>query len=76
MIIVLLKILGLQQLHQKVLSFVKLLRHLICFLMDQVEHFFHSRSKRMAVSVAFLFLTIAISLMTFICSGVTIMVSL
>ncbi len=30
-----------------------------------IERFFHSRSKRLAVSVAFVFLTVAISMMTF-----------
>ena len=35
------------------------------FLFSLCERFFHSRSKRMAVSVAFLFATIALSLMKF-----------
>ncbi len=37
----------------------------IGFLFSFCERFFHSRSKRLAVSVAFLFVTIAISLMKF-----------
>ena len=38
---------------------------IVGFLFSFCERFFHSRSKRMAVSVAFLFVTIAISLMKF-----------
>lgn len=40
------------------------------FLFTFVERFFHSRSKRLAVSVAFVFLTVAISMMTFEVGGV------
>lgn len=35
-----------------------------------VERFFHSRSKRLAVSVAFVFLTVAISMLSFTVGGV------
>lgn len=35
------------------------------FLFTFIERFFHSRSKRLAVSVAFVFLTVAISMMKF-----------
>ena len=34
-------------------------------LMDQVEHFFHSRSKRMSLSVAFVLLTVGLSQLEF-----------
>lgn len=39
-------------------------------LMDQVEHFFHSRSKRMAISVAFVLLTVGLSMLKFEIGGV------
>ncbi len=39
-------------------------------LFSFVERFFHSRSKRLSVSVAFVFLTVAISLMKFEAGGV------
>ncbi len=42
---------------------------LIGLLFSWCERFFHSRSKRLAVSVAFLFVTIAISLMKFTIAG-------
>ncbi len=35
------------------------------FLLDRVEQFFHSRSKRMAISVAFVLLTVGISMLKF-----------
>jgi len=34
-------------------------------LLDQVEHFFHSRSKRMTISVAFVLLTVGLSMLKF-----------
>ena len=38
---------------------------LMGLVMDQVERFFHSRSKRMALSVAFVLLTVGISMLKF-----------
>ena len=38
---------------------------LMGFLMDQVEHFFHSRSKRLTISVAFVLLTVGLSSLKF-----------
>ena len=38
---------------------------LIGVLLDQVEHLFHSRSKRMTLSVAFVLLAVALSMLTF-----------
>ena len=38
---------------------------LIGVLMDQVEHLFHSRSKRMTLSVAFVLLAVALSMLSF-----------
>lgn len=43
---------------------------LIGVLFSFVERFFHSRSKRLSVSVAFVFMTVAISLMKFEVGGV------
>ena len=40
------------------------------FLFSFMERFFHSRSKRLAVSVAFVFLTVGISMMTFTVGGI------
>lgn len=45
-------------------------------LLDQVERFFHSRSKRMAISVAFVFLTVGLSMLKFNIGGVHIGFSL
>ncbi len=42
------------------------------FLFNIFERFFHSRSKRLSVSVAFVFLTVAISMMKFEIAGVNI----
>ena len=39
-------------------------------LLDQVEHLFHSRSKRMAISVAFVLLTVGLSMVTFTVGGI------
>ena len=40
------------------------------FLFTYCERFFHSRSKRLAMSVAFVFLTVALSMLTFNIGGV------
>ena len=40
------------------------------FLLDFVEQFFHSRSKRMAISVAFVLLTVGLSTMKFEIAGI------
>ena len=40
------------------------------FLFNFCERFFHSRSKRLSVSIAFVFLTIALSMLTFEVGGV------
>ncbi len=45
-------------------------------LLDRVERFFHSRSKRMAISVAFVFLTVGLSMLKFNIGGVHIGFSL
>ena len=45
---------------------------LMGFLFTFIERFFHSRSKRLAVSVAFVFLTVAISMMKFEVFGINI----
>lgn len=45
-------------------------------LLDRVERFFHSRSKRMAISVAFVFLTVGLSMLKFEVAGVHIGFSL
>ena len=42
-----------------------LLGALMGFLYSFIERFFHSRSKRLSISIAFLFLTIALSMMQF-----------
>lgn len=39
-------------------------------LLDRVERFFHSRSKRMAISVAFVLLTVGISMLKFEVAGI------
>ena len=39
-------------------------------LLDQVEHLFHSRSKRMTISVAFVLLTVGFSMLKFTVGGV------
>ena len=39
-------------------------------LLDQVERFFHSRSKRMSISVAFVLLTVGLSMLEFQVAGV------
>ena len=39
-------------------------------LLDQVEHLFHSRSKRMTISVAFVLLTVGLSMMKFTAFGI------
>ena len=39
-------------------------------LLDQVEHLFHSRSKRMTISVAFVLLTVGLSMMKFTIGGI------
>ena len=39
-------------------------------LLDRVEHLFHSRSKRMTISVAFVMLTVGLSLMKFTVFGI------
>ena len=39
-------------------------------LLDQVEHLFHSRSKRMTLSVAFVLLTVGLSMMKFTVGGI------
>lgn len=39
-------------------------------LLDRIERFFHSRSKRMAISVAFVLLTVGISMISFEIGGV------
>ena len=38
---------------------------LMGILLDRVEHLFHSRSKRMTISVAFVLLTVGLSMMKF-----------
>ena len=43
---------------------------LMGWLLNWVEHFFHSRSKRMTISVAFVLLTVGLSSMTFEVGGV------
>ena len=45
-------------------------------LLDRVERFFHSRSKRMAISVAFVLLTVGLSMLKFHVGGVHIGFSL
>lgn len=39
-------------------------------LLDQVEHLFHSRSKRMTISVAFVLLTVGLSMLEFTVAGI------
>ena len=39
-------------------------------LLDQVEHLFHSRSKRMTISAAFVLLTVGLSMMKFTVGGI------
>ena len=39
-------------------------------LLDQVEHLFHSRSKRMTISVAFVLLTVGLSMVKFTAFGI------
>ena len=39
-------------------------------LLDQVEHLFHSRSKRMTISVAFVLLTVGLSMLKFTVGGI------
>ena len=39
-------------------------------LLDQVEHLFHSRSKRMTISVAFVLLTVGLSMLKFTAFGI------
>ena len=39
-------------------------------LLDQVEHLFHSRSKRMTISVAFVLLTVGLSMIKFTAFGI------
>ena len=39
-------------------------------LLDQVEHMFHSRSKRMTISVAFVLLTVGLSMIKFTAFGI------
>ncbi|MBQ2768237.1 MAG: cation:proton antiporter [Clostridia bacterium] len=43
---------------------------LMGFLFSLTERFFHSRSKRLAVSVTFVFLTVALSMLTFNIGGI------
>ena len=43
---------------------------LMGILLDQVEHLFHSRSKRMTISVAFVLLTVGLSMMKFTVAGI------
>ena len=43
---------------------------LMGILLDRVEHLFHSRSKRMTISVAFVLLTVGLSMMKFTVAGV------
>ena len=43
---------------------------LMGILLDQVEHLFHSRSKRMTISVAFVLLTVGLSMMKFTAFGI------
>lgn len=40
------------------------------FLLDRVERFFHSRSKRMTISVAFVMLTVGLSMLEFEVGGI------
>ena len=49
---------------------------LMGFLMDRVEHMFHSGSKRLAISVAFVLLTVGLSMLKFTIGGVHIGFSL
>ena len=49
---------------------------LMGFLMDRVERFFHSGSKRLAISVAFVLLTVGLSMLKFEIGGVHIGFSL
>ena len=49
---------------------------LMGFLMDRVEHMFHSGSKRLAISVAFVLLTVGLSMLKFEVGGVHIGFSL
>ena len=49
---------------------------LMGFLMDRVEHMFHSGSKRLAISVAFVLLTVGLSMLKFNIGGVHIGFSL
>ena len=43
---------------------------LMGLLLDQVEHLFHSRSKRMTISVAFVMLTVGLSMLEFTVGGI------
>ena len=43
---------------------------LMGILLDQVEHLFHSRSKRMTISVAFVLLTVGLSMLKFTAVGI------
>ena len=43
---------------------------LMGILLDRVEHLFHSRSKRMTISVAFVLLTVGLSMMKFTVCGI------
>ena len=43
---------------------------LMGILLDRVEHLFHSRSKRMTISVAFVLLTVGLSMMKFTVAGI------
>ena len=43
---------------------------LMGILLDQVEHLFHSRSKRMTISVAFVLLTVGLSMLKFTAFGI------
>ena len=43
---------------------------LMGILLDQVEHLFHSRSKRMTISVAFVLLTVGLSMVKFTAFGI------
>jgi len=47
-----------------------LLGAIMGFLITFFERFFHSRSKRLAMSVAFVFLTVALSMISFTVSGI------
>ena len=49
---------------------------LMGFLLDRVEHMFHSGSKRLAISVAFVLLTVGLSMLKFTIGGVHIGFSL